>query len=134
MTIIEISGKEHPVAFTMLALDYFCKKHSLTIGDLFKKLQGSGDAEDGIRVPFTFGEVIDLLRYALNEGYRKQGKKTEYTYEQAADLFDEEPTLFERVFTLFAQSVVAKFGGEPGNVQAPNGAAGQAKRKAIAKS
>jgi len=131
MQYLEISGKEYPVHFGTLALKQFCIKHNIPkIGGLLKKLTDSiPRRDDGTAIDreeeamqassfdfqFSLEELIDILRFGINDGYRKLGQKeASISEEEAADLFDEHPGLATPLLEAFTKSIVSLFQPEEG--------------------
>lgn len=123
---IEIGGREYPIHFGTAALNQYCIKHKIDkLGTLLTKLTGSiprradgsiitdeKEAEEASDFDFRFSlnEIVDMLRFGINSGYRKAGQPEQaITEEEAFDLFDEKPGLAMEVFGMFAQSVMSTF-------------------------
>lgn len=123
---IEIGGIEYPIHFGSAALFQYCKKHDIPkLGDLLTKLINSIPRRaDGTAITdesqageisqfefqFSLEEIVSMLRFAVNSGYRKAGMPEKaISEEEAFDLFDEKPGLAMEVFNLFAQSVMSTF-------------------------
>jgi len=131
---IEIGGTEYPVHFGMAALNQYCKKFNIgKLGDLLTKLTRSiprradgsaitdeSQADEVMDFDFQFSleEIVNMLRFAINSGYRKAGRDESITEDQAYDLFDEKPGLAMEVFNMFAQSVMSTFTPEEKKMKA----------------
>lgn len=106
VTFIEVSGKQLPVAFTMRALNHFCTKHKLTIGQSLRML-GSAEGEGDIQL--TYDQIADLFFWGLKEGHRKEGQKFNMSSDETLDLFDEKPGLLTEVLEIYGNSLAQKW-------------------------
>ncbi len=135
MQIIEIYGQEYPIHFGAAALSQYCIKHNIgTLGRLLTKLTSSiPRRSDGTMITdekeaaeasafdfqFSLEEVVSMLRFGINSGYRKAGQPDKsISEEEAFGLFDARPGLAMEVFAMFAQSVMSTFTPEK-KIQAP---------------
>lgn len=109
VNFVSVGAKELPICFSMRALNQFCVKHKLTVGQSFAML-GGGDGEDlSSSMQLTYDQIADLFFFALKEGHRKENKKYDLTIEQVFDLFDEKPGLLAEVLEMYGNSLAQKW-------------------------
>jgi hypothetical protein len=107
---IEIGGEKRPLAFSMRALDLFCRESGInSLGELFKKL-ALAEAEG---FSFSIGEVACLLKHAYNEGARRSGSDAKIGDDDAFDML-EEPGLMISVIEGLVGSIQVMTGSEAG--------------------
>lgn len=107
---IQVSGKELPVSFSMRALNHFCIKHKLTIGQSFEMLGGGNN--EGNPIQLTYEQIADLFFFGLKEGHRKEGKKFSLSTDDVMDLFDEKPGLLTEVLEIYGNSLAEKWAAD----------------------
>lgn len=127
-TNVKIADTELPVCFSMRAINHFCTKHKLTVGESFEMLGGQASGGGGA-LSLTYDQITDLFYFALKEGHRKEGVKFTLTQEGIMDLFDDEPGLLAKVLEMYGESLAKKWAVDEGNPQSLQGK--EAKKKNI---
>ena len=126
---LTIEGEDFPVAFTMRAINQFCIKHKMSVGESFAMLGTNADGTAGKPLDMSYGQLADILYFGLKEGHRLEGKKTGLTPEGVMDFFDKKPGLLTEVLEMYGNSLAAKWAPD----ESKNGKklAGKSKGKAL---
>lgn len=106
---VEISGTKHPIYYGMAALDEFLTIQNITLRQLSTLTDN-----------MSFSMIINLVMVGLKHGYRRAGKDFTISYEDVADMMDENPDLFKTCMDLFSEAMPKpeNNGQEKGNSKA----------------
>lgn len=125
MQYIDVNGTEYPVHFGSAAMNQFCLKFKIPkIGALIQRIfaaiprkadgtfiENESEASQlnmaDFDLPFSVEEIANVLRFGINDGYRKDGQATRIEEADAFDLLDEKPGLATEVAGIFIQSVLS---------------------------
>lgn len=105
---VNVNGRVLPCHYGNAALAQFLESEGMKLSDLEKF------GQDGI----SLKTALSLVYFGIKDGHRKMKKEFPYTWEDVADLVDDDPTLIQQCADVFTSSMPQAKEGE-GNGQAP---------------
>ena len=88
-----INGIEMPISFGMSMLFHYERETGRSYADAMTQLE---------KLPIT--TLLELIYFGLKDGHRKKQEPFDYSMDDLADWFDEDPAAMERCQAIFSSS------------------------------